>query len=73
LFRNQLISKNAAFFNPHSNTTFGSNSKLDYPGHKNPLPETKKTKGALSSQEAAGKKLASQDVAKGHENPDGVW
>jgi len=30
LFRNQLISKNAAFFNPHSNTTFGSNSGLGW-------------------------------------------
>jgi hypothetical protein len=28
LFGNQLISKNAAFFNPHSNTTFDSNSSF---------------------------------------------
>jgi len=30
---NQLISKNAASFNPHSNTTFDSNSQVEHYGN----------------------------------------
>jgi peptidoglycan hydrolase-like protein with peptidoglycan-binding domain len=49
------------------------NHNPDYPGHGKPIQETQKPKYVPSSQEAAGKKLASQDVAKGHNSPDGVW